>query len=105
MKTKLLKKIRKRYLWYFNKQGYPVLIDKKKQTAKLYDLEYLMQQNNYTWDDVQRNVQVLHTEWAIRHLKSDILFQYGWNYNRVIYRLAMRRYENRLKPKTKKINE
>lgn len=41
MKTKLLKKIRKRYEWRINQHGNPVLIDKWKQDVTVIDDEYL----------------------------------------------------------------
>ena len=97
MKVKLLKKIHKKYNWYFNKNNFPVLIDHYKKNVELYDLEYMCNRFNYTMEDVKEKVKVDHTEWALRCLKKDILDEYGWNISRVRYKLAIKRYKNKLK--------
>ena len=43
MNIHYLKKIRKRYEWYFNPQGFPVLLDKKLRTVQVYNVEYVLQ--------------------------------------------------------------
>jgi hypothetical protein len=96
MKIKLLKKLRKKYNWYFNKDKFPVLINHIRKTVIVYDLEYLTQRNNYTLEDVEAKVKVDHTEWAIRHLKGDILDCYGWNMSEVRYKLAYKKYKRKL---------
>jgi hypothetical protein len=79
MKVKLLKKLRKRYSWYFNNDNFPVLIDHHNKSVRIYDLEYVSALNKYTLEDVKEKVKVSHDEWALRHLKTDILGKYGWN--------------------------
>ena len=66
MKVKLLKKLRKRYAWYFNKNKFPVLIDHKKRSVTIYDLDYLMNKLSYTEEDIKQRIQVEHHEWALR---------------------------------------
>ena len=96
MKVKLLKKLRKRYNWYFNKDKFPVLIDHYKKKCIIYDLQYVSALNKYTLEDVQQKVKVSHDEWALRHLKTDILGKYGWDINKVHYEIAVRRYKLKL---------
>lgn len=96
MKVKLLKKLRKRYNWYFNKDNFPVLIDHTEQEVTLYDLEYMCNLFDYTLEDVKQKVKISHTEWALRCLKKDILDEYGWTISRVRYKLAVRKYKKKL---------
>lgn len=88
MKVKLLKKIKKRYNWYFNKAKYPILIDHLSKKAVIYDLEYCIERSGVKIEDVKCE----HTEWALRLLKQDILTKYGWffteRWNRLNYKLA-----------------
>ena len=95
MKVKVLKKLRKRYDWYFNTDGFPVLIDHIKKTVTLYDVEYLCQRNNYKVEDLPTLVKVEHTEWALRVMKWDLLQEWGWNISRVRYRIATRKLKNK----------
>lgn len=89
MKVKLLKTIRKKYSWYFNKEKYPVLINHVLKKATVYNKEYCIQKTNSKIEDVKCE----HTEWALRIFKKDILFQYGWYFtdriNKVDYKMAM----------------
>jgi hypothetical protein len=96
MKTKLLRKIRKRYDWFFNKDGFPVLIDNFKKIVTIYDFEYMCNYYEFSLEDVKEKVKVSHQEWAIRRLKLDILGNYGFSMNRGNYRLAKRIYKNKL---------
>jgi hypothetical protein len=93
MKVKLLKKLRKRYNWYFNNDNFPVLIDHHYKKVTIYDLEYCMNMVKYTLQDVEIKVKVSHDEWALRHLKTDILGKYGWSTQKSIYRKANRNYK------------
>jgi hypothetical protein len=101
MKTKLLKKIRKRYEWYFNNDGFPVLIDHYKKIVTLYDVEYCTTRLGYKVDDLPTIVKVPLQEWAIRILKIDILGQYGWNINNVRYKIAVSRLKQKQKNNSK----
>ena len=96
MKVKLLKKLRKRYSWYFNNDNFPVLIDHYNKSARIYDLELVSALNKYTLEDVKQKVKVNHDEWALRHLKTDILGKYGWSMQNSIYKQAVRRYKLKL---------
>lgn len=101
MKTKLLKKIRKRYEWYFNNDGFPVLIDHYKKSVTLYDVEYCTTRFNYKVEDLPTIVKVPLQEWAIRILKTDILGQYGWNISNVRYKIAVSRLKQKQKNNSK----
>lgn len=101
MKTKLLKEIRKRYEWYFNNDGFPVLIDHYKKIVTLYDVEYCTTRFGYKVDDLPTIVKVPLQEWAIRILKTDILGQYGWNINNVRYKIAVSRLKQKQKNNSK----
>jgi hypothetical protein len=96
MKVKLLKKLRKRYNWYFNNDNFPVLIDHYKKSVRIYDLEYVSALNRYTLDDVKQKVKVSHDEWVLRCLKTDILGKYGWNIQNSFYKKAVKRYKAKL---------
>ena len=97
MKTKLLKKLHKRYDWYFNADGFPVLIDHDKKSVTLYDIEYLCQRTGYKVEELPTLIKVEYTEWALRMMKLDILREYGWSMNTIRYKIAV----NRLKTKRK----
>ena len=96
MKTKLLKKLHKRYNWYFNKDGFPVLIDHIKKEAFVYDVEFLCNRFGYKVEDLPTLVKVPLTEWALRNLKMDILKEYGWSMRRCNYKAAMSSFIQRL---------
>jgi hypothetical protein len=96
MKVKLLKKIKARYNWYFNKDSFPVLIDHKEKRVTIYDLEYMCEYYKYSLEDVKEKVKVPHTEWALRRMKLDLLFEHGYQMNRSIYRIATRKYKSML---------
>jgi len=96
MKVKLLKKLRKRYNWYFNDDGFPVLIDHYNKNITIYDLEYLTHKLKYTIQDLEAKVKVSHTEWALRWLKTDILKDYGWSVHKSFYRKANKNYKSKL---------
>jgi hypothetical protein len=96
MKTKLLRKLKKRYNWYFNKDNFPVLIDHYKKHVTLYDFEYMCAKFKYSLKDVKEKVQVPHTEWALRKMKLDILSDYGYQIDRVRYKKATRNYNKKL---------
>jgi len=96
MKTKLLKKIHKRYNWYFNSEKNPVLIDKFLKTATIYDIEFCCYENNMKIEDVDKSVKCEKTEWTLRTMKRKILSTYGWSFNRAIFKLALKRYKQKL---------
>ena len=98
MKVKLLKNLRKRYEWYFNTDGYPILLDHLTQRVTIYDIEYLCQRRNYRVEDLPTIVKCPLTEWAWRFVKFDILSYYGWSFDHVQYKKALRKL-NRKKNK------
>ena len=95
MRTKLLKKLRKRYVWYFNTNLFPVLIDHNKQKVLVYDVEYLCRRFNYKVEDLSTLITVEHQEWALRVMKLDILSEYGWSMSHVIYKMALRKLKKK----------
>ncbi len=95
MKTKLLKKIRKQFSWYFNKDGFPVVINHEKQEVDIYDLEYCSKRIGYTLEEVEVKVKVSHQEWALRLLKNDILKPYGYKLQRNWYKLAVKKLKQK----------
>ena len=97
MRTKLLKKLRKRYGWYFNNDGFPVLLNHYEKTVTLYDVEYLCERAKYKVEDLPTIIKVPLTEWALRHLKMDILKDYGWEFSRVRYKIASRKLKEKQK--------
>lgn len=97
MKVKLLKKVRKRYNWYFNNDKFPVLIDHHTKSCRVYDIEYLSWFYKYSLDDIKVKVKVQTHEWALRTLKTDILGEYGWRINRYFYRRGNKVYKLKLR--------
>lgn len=97
MKTKLLRKIHKRYNWYFNKDKFPVLIDHKTKRVTLYDLEYMCERFNYKLKDLPEFIKTPYHSWALNAMKLDILTNYGWTVRRTRYRIAVRRYKSKIK--------
>lgn len=100
MKVKLLKKLRKRYEWYFKEDGFPVLLDHYEKKATLYDLEYMRHLYKYSLEDVEKNVEVPHQVWALRRLKMDIMGEYGYSMDSCIYKYALRK----MKAKKRKLH-
>jgi hypothetical protein len=89
MKAKLLKKLRKKYNWYFNKDGFPILIKHVTKTVIVYDLEYCCNLFAYTPEDLEKYVKVPHQKWALRLLKRDILTRYGYTLDKIFYRKSL----------------
>jgi len=46
MKTKLLRKIRKRFGYYFNKNGWPVLVDHKRETVFIINADEVLRHSD-----------------------------------------------------------
>jgi hypothetical protein len=97
MNIKLLKKIRKRYDWYFNKEKYPVLICHNTKEVISIDFEYCTYISNYTLEDVKQKVKIDYTEWALRLMKVRILKNYGITYNNLLYHRINRSLNNKKK--------
>lgn len=95
MKTKLLKKLHKKYDWYFNKESYPILIDHIRKSVTIFDLEYCCKLNNYKVEDVLSLVKVPTQEWAMRHFKNTILKTHGYRFDKAAYKIAMRKLKKR----------
>lgn len=88
MKIKLLKKIRKRYSWWFNDVGSLLYIDHKIKEVHVVNSSWVKKyapihnfEENEFWQIFQR--------W--------ILYQYGYRFQKRIYRKAKRIYEVRSK--------
>ena len=91
MKAKLLKKIRKRFNWYINKEGFPVLIDHLKKEAEIINVEFCKQHYNYQQHDIEALIEVPLREWAWRTIKDIMLKQFGYKYINHWYNLATKR--------------
>lgn len=89
MKTKLLKKLKKKYDWYFNKDGFPVLINHYTKTVVIYDYEFCCNRLHYSHEQAKEMVKVPLQEWALRHFKKDILTVWGWRFDRSVYKKAI----------------
>lgn len=96
MKTKLLKRLHKRYNWYFNKEKHPILIDKLLKKATIYDLETCCNKVNLKIEEIDDRVKCEKDEWVLRIMKRDILTKYGWTFDRSVYKQALKRYKERL---------
>lgn len=101
MKVKLLRKVRKRFEWYFNRSGYPILIDKKRKHATVYDLDYCLRRSGYKEEQLPLKVTIKHAEWALRYMKADALYPFGITWDKIFYHNAMKNL-NRLKTFTYK---
>lgn len=91
MKTKLLRKIRKRFDWYINSKGFPVLLDKAKKSVVVIDVPYLKDFFDMSDKDVTEQVEVRLEEWAWRNLKNKILQPFGYNMGNFYYKIAVRK--------------
>lgn len=94
MKVKLLKKLHKRYDWYFNDEKYPVLIDHWRKTAVVYSLEYCLTLSKYSLE-AERKVHCGYLEWAMRMMKRDILTSWGWSVDKSLYKMANRKFKTK----------
>jgi hypothetical protein len=97
MNIKLLKKIRKRYDWYFNSEKFPVLISHCSKKVIVMDMEYCKRVSNYSFEDIKELVKVNHTEWALRFMKNYILAEFGIKYSNIQYRQVNREFKNKQK--------
>lgn len=98
MKTKLLKRLHKRYDWYFNNEGYPVLIDKWFKNVKAYTEEYCLGRKIVDKEKIKCGME----EYALRVLKVDILKGYDWSPDRNNYKKATKIYKRILNESSKK---
>lgn len=94
MKTKLLKKIRKRFDWYINIDGFPILIDHKEKTVKIIDTNaailYWRLNSNYV-------PEVSEQEWTWRNMKQRMYKTFGFSMERVWYNKFTRASKRRKK--------
>lgn len=63
---------------------------------KIIDLEYCKGLSKYSDDDIKIHVKCDLNEWKLRYLKDIILSDYGWSFNRSIYKQAMKRCKNKI---------
>jgi hypothetical protein len=90
MKTKLLRKVRKRYGWYLNKSGFPVLLDHSKKEVSIIDLDFYKTYFKYeSIQDVRDSIQVSEQEVCWRLLLTIMLETYGFSYSSRWYRIAV----------------
>lgn len=92
MKVKLLKKIRKRFTYYWNSKGFPVLVDHYKQQTTVFDVDYCKEIHKYSDEDVATKLEIPVEEWAMRHMKSYVGKYYGKNFmDHLRYRTSVKR--------------
>lgn len=80
MKTKLLRKVRKRFSWYLNSEKRPVLIDNYKREINTYtdiDIAFLLSVQAYS--DFIKESEQIKNEKAWNLFKSNMLDDYGYN--------------------------
>lgn len=94
MKVKLLKKIRKRfdYLTRTSNDGF-ILVDKKLKT-----LDYITEK--YYEKDF-KTIEVPKPEYLFRIMKGKMLSKFGYTFQDIMFKSAMRRVENKNKIKIK----
>jgi hypothetical protein len=90
MKVKLLKKIRKRFSYYFRKDGTLVLVDHHKKRPIIYDLANVLAMRNMTPEDFTKQVHIPEQQWLWRMLKDDMLKPFGYTYLDIMYRYGVR---------------
>lgn len=96
MKVKLLKKLRKKYSWYFNKDKFPVLLNHELKTVIVYDVDECASRfTNKTKEVLLKEIEVEHHVWALRIMKRDILSRYGYSIEYSNYKLAMYRLKKK----------
>lgn len=81
MKVKLLKKLRKRFSWYYRESDKaPILVDHKNQTVEIYDKE----PSRIGEGTISKQ------EYNDRCFKSDLFFDYLGGRKKYMYRLVLR---------------
>lgn len=80
MKTRLLKKIRKRFSWYLNSQKRPVLIDKYSEKVKTYsDIDISILTDSKTFSEFIKESEQIKNKKAWNYFMSDMLSDYGYS--------------------------
>ena len=87
MKVKLLKKIRKRFGYYFRKSdGYPVLVDYKQRKHAIFSPKYLPELNGYSSEEeMMKKVEIDLKEYAWRCMKERMLKPFGLRYEDLVF--------------------
>lgn len=87
MKAKLLKKIRKRFIWYERDKKTPgtyVLIDTKLKNVIIFDKEYCMQLADIkSEEEYDKQIKCKLDEWCFRWLKTTMLKPFGYNWGMI----------------------
>lgn len=96
MKVKLLKKLHKRYKWYFNSKKIPILIDTYKKIVIIYDNDTCAKKSGIEVNDIPIKIKCTVDEWQLRHIKFDLLSKYGWNWQKSIYRTVLNKYKHKI---------
>jgi hypothetical protein len=58
MKVKLLKKLRKRYSWYINTDGDPVLINHRTRSVTLFDIKYCAELYKMSVEERRKTLEI-----------------------------------------------
>ena len=90
MKTKILRKGRKKYSYYFNAQGEIVLINHLANSADVIDTAFLA--NYYKTSEKEvLEVPCGYDEFKWRTLKSIMFSKYGWSIKNIHYKKVCKR--------------
>lgn len=100
MKVKLLKKVRKKYGWYFNSDNDPVVLNHKTKRLQVYNLAYCMADSGYDDKKLKARVKIDYKVWALRIAKRDILSEFGYSLEKTWYKAAQRKLNRKLKKST-----
>ncbi len=95
MKTKLLKKLRKRYEWTFSKDKIPILLDNWNKTATFYNVKYCCSRYKLPIDNLDDLLSCSREEWCLRTFKTDLLSKYGWSITSSNYKFLKRKLKNK----------
>ena len=93
MKAKLLKRIRKRFDYYFNKDGEPILIDLSKKEYILINMVFYRQYGNFnSIEDARKSITLSNEKEVLwRLLKDTMLRPFGYKYGNLRFNYARRR--------------
>ena len=90
MKVKLLKKVRKKYNWYLNSEGFPVLMDYRKKEVSVIDLDYYKRYFKYdSIQEVKDSIQVPEKVVCWRLLLTIMLKDFGYTIGNRWYKIAI----------------
>jgi len=88
MKVKLLKKIRKKYGWFINKYGFPVLVNHQKKTANVIDESYYKDYFGMKQSEEIMDLKVSIYLVCYRLMKTIMMKEFGYSFEHINYTRA-----------------